>query len=243
MSELASSVVTLFAATLLAVIHILAGRVHSIGVLPGRAWLSAGGGAAVAYVFVHILPELGRGHRIVGERALLGAFLDRYIYVVALVGFVIFYGLEHLARKDGPREEETVSPWVFWVHVGTFGAYNALIGYLLVHRDERGPIALVLFAVAMGLHFLVTDYGLHKHFQKRYHDIGRWLLSAAILVGWAIGQVFPVTETQLHALFALLAGGVVLNVIKEELPEHSATRFVPFLAGVVGYTLLLLITL
>lgn len=241
MSEFISPIVTLLAATALAVVHLLAGRVHSIGVLPGRIWLSAGGGAAVAYVFVHLLPELGRGHRIVGEPTMIGGILERHIYLVALAGFVLFYGLEHLARRGAPREAATVDMWVFWVHVGSFGAYNALIGYLLVHRDERGPVALVLFAGAMGLHFLVTDHGLREHFQERYHDVGRWLLSVAILVGWALGQVIPVTETQLHVLFALLAGGIVLNIIKEELPEHCASRFAPFLAGVAGYTLLLLI--
>lgn len=240
MSEFANPIVTLLTAATLAVVHILAGRVHSIGILPGRTWLSAGGGAAVAYVFVHILPELGRSHRIVGEPAMFGGVLDQHIYLVALAGFVLFYGLEGLARRDGPQEAEAVSPWVFWVHVGSFGAYNALIGYLLVHRDEHGLVALILFAGAMGLHFLVTDYGLNKHFRERYRDVGRWILSAAILVGWGIGQVVPVTEVQFHALFALLAGGVVLNVIKEELPEHSATRFTPFLAGATGYTLLLL---
>lgn len=240
MSELVSLVGTLLVAIALTVVHLLASRVHSHGILPGRVWLSAGGGAAVAYVFVHILPELGRGHRVVGESGMIGGILERYVYLVALVGFIAFYGLEHLAQRSAPRETGTVEPWVFWIHVGSFGAYNALIGYLLVHRNEYGAVALVLFAGAMGLHFLVTDHGLHQHFQDRYHDVGRWLLSTTVLVGWAIGHVVPVSETQLHILFALLAGGVILNVMKEELPDHYDSRFTPFVAGATGYTLLLL---
>jgi hypothetical protein len=224
-SELVSLVGTLLAATALEVVHLLAGRVHSLGVFPGRVWLSAGGGAAVAFVFVHILPELGRGHRAVGESAMIGGVLERYVYLVALVGIILFYGLEHLAQRAAPRESATLDTWVFWVHVGSFGAYNALIGYLLVHRTENGPVVLVLFAVAMGLHFLVTDHGLHEHFQALYRGVGRWLLSTAVLVGWAVGQVVPVSETQLHVLFALLAGGVILNVMTEELPEHYDSRF------------------
>ena len=39
----------------------------------------------------------------------------------------------------------------------------------------------------------------------------------------------------MDALFALLAGGVVLNVMKEELPEERKSRFGAFLLGVVLY--------
>ena len=42
-------------------------------------------------------------------------------------------------------------------------------------------------------------------------------------------------------LFAFLAGGVVLNVLKEELPEDRQSRFLPFLLGAGGYALLLAI--
>lgn len=241
MSELVDPVVPLLATLALVAVHLLAGRVHSIGVLPGRDWLSAGGGAAVAYVFVHLLPELGRGDRLIGEPTIVGGYLERHVYLVALAGFVLFYGLEHLARRGAPRDGSAVDAWVFRVHVGSFGAYNALIGYLLVHRDEGGYVALALFAGAMGLHFLVTDHGLHEHFRERYRDVGRWLLSGAILLGWAIGQVVTVSEPRLQALFAFLAGGIVLNVVKEELPEHCASRFAPFLVGAAGYTVLMLL--
>jgi hypothetical protein len=241
MTVIVGELVTFLAAVVLALVHLLAGRVHSLGLVSGRTWLSAGGGASVAYVFVHLLPELGRGNRFVGEPAVLGGVLERHVYLVALIGFLLFYGLEHLARRGAPRESGTVDPAVFWVHVGSFAVYNALIGYLVVHRDERGAVALVLFAAAMGLHFLVTDHGLREHFRERYHRLGRWLLSAAIVAGWTIGQSVGVRETHLHVLFALLAGGVVLNVIKEEVPGHCHSHFLPFLGGAVGYTVLLLV--
>jgi hypothetical protein len=46
-----------------------------------------------------------------------------------------------------------------------------------------------------------------------------------------------------HALsvpFAILAGGIVLNVLKEELPEERQSRFGAFALGTGLYTLLLL---
>jgi hypothetical protein len=43
------------------------------------------------------------------------------------------------------------------------------------------------------------------------------------------------------ALIALLAGSVVLNVIKEELPKEHESRFWAFLLGTAGYAALLLV--
>ena len=43
------------------------------------------------------------------------------------------------------------------------------------------------------------------------------------------------------AALALLAGSVVLNVIKDELPDERESRFWAFAAGTGGYAVLLLI--
>ena len=48
--------------------------------------------------------------------------------------------------------------------------------------------------------------------------------------------------TATSALFTFPAGGVVLNVLKEELPENRESRFWASAAGTAGYTALLLIT-
>ena len=41
-------------------------------------------------------------------------------------------------------------------------------------------------------------------------------------------------------LFAFLAGGIVLNVLKEELPRERKSRFWAFALGTVAYAALLL---
>lgn len=57
----------------------------------------------------------------------------------------------------------------------------------------------------------------------------------------AIGAVFEVREALIAVLVAFLAGGVILNVIKEELPKESESRWRVFAVGVVGYTIVLLL--
>ncbi len=41
-------------------------------------------------------------------------------------------------------------------------------------------------------------------------------------------------------LLALLGGGIILNVLKEELPEQRESRFWAFALGGLGYAALLL---
>lgn len=61
-----------------------------------------------------------------------------------------------------------------------------------------------------------------------------------MVLGWLVGLVLHVHEAAVTLLVALLAGGVILNVLKEELPERRASRFDAFLGGAVVYGALLL---
>lgn len=92
----------------------------------------------------------------------------------------------------------------------------------------------------MALHFLVNDYGLREHHKKMYDKTGQWILAAAVIVGWVIGSGTKISEAAIAILFSFLAGGVVLNVLKEELPEKRESRFWAFAVGAIGYTALLL---
>ena len=231
-----------------ALVHLFAGKLRFLDGIPRSRWLSAAGGASVAYVFLHLLPELGEGHEVLGE--VLG-FVEQRAYAVALLGLAVFYGLERAAlssRRDDPDDPddgdafESTEPGVFWLHVGSFGVYNLIVGYLLLHRETPEPISLLWYFVAMGLHFFVNDYGLREHHKRRYHDTGRWLLAVAVLVGWGLGLVIEINEAFVTALFAFLAGGVVLNVLKEELPEKRNSRFSSFALGMAAYAALLLLT-
>lgn len=49
-----------------------------------------------------------------------------------------------------------------------------------------------------------------------------------------------VSESLISALFALPAGGIILNVVKEELPEERKSNFGAFGGGATVYAGLLL---
>lgn len=152
--------------------------------------------------------------------------------------------LEHLAIRSrshpGQRADET-PPGVFALSVASFAVYNALVGYLMVRRADEQPAAdLALFAAALGVHFVVNDFALREHHKRRYQHVGRWVLSASILVGWATGALVEVSAASVGLILTFLAGGVILNVLKEELPEERQSRLLPLVGGMVGYTALLL---
>ena len=242
----------LFVVALFIAVHLGAGRLRFLDGIPRSRWLSLCGGMAVAYVFLHLLPELSAAQHSLAQTPGL-AWLQHHAYLVALLGLAAFYGLERWAKAqqagDGaaptrPAEGEAgpsaLPPAAYRLHIGAFALYNALVGYLLVHREEAGAASLGTYALAMALHFVVNDYGLRQHHRGDYARHGRWLLSAAVLAGWLLGLALALPEAIVHALFALLAGGVILNVLKEELPEERRSRFGPFAGGAAAYAALLL---
>ncbi len=234
------------AVAVLAALHLVAGRLTFLDVIPRSRWLSIAGGVSVAYVFVRLLPELAAGQDVV-NRSLPAVFLvvEKHVYLIALAGLLVFYGLERVVRMNqrapGPKYgESTTTRGVYRLHIATFALYNLLIGYLVVHREITGLLALALFTTAMGFHFLVTDFGLRKDHRGEYERSGRWVLLGAIVIGWAAGVLSEVSEVLVVVLSSLLAGGMILNVLKEELPAERQSRLVPFFAGAAVYALVLL---
>jgi hypothetical protein len=268
----------LAAALVLAVVHVVTPSLRRLDGTPRSVWLSLAGGVSVAYVFVHLLPELAEGQQHVSRvlegpdvgavPAVVLGFAERHVYLIALVGLAAFYGLERLAvrsrgeqaRAGGPADEgdaaapatdgspdrradrpaEATGAGVFWIHMTSFALYNALIGYLLVHGQGDDLRTLALFTTAMALHFVVTDFGLNAHHQHRYHQVGRWLLVAAVAAGWGAGVLAELPEAAIAVLTAFLAGGVILNVLKEEVPSERQSRFWAFATGLTVYAVLLL---
>lgn len=244
-STSASLILTALIAVGLALIHLFCGKL-GFAKVPRNRWLSGAGGVSVAYVFIHILPELNEHQAVLNQTQQgLISYLENHVYLLALLGLSIFYGLEKMASKSRASQEkvgkrDATTRGVFWVHIISFTFYNALIGYLLMHREEPDIKNLLLYSLAMALHFVVNDSGLREHHKHIYDNIGRWILAAAIIVGWVIGSATQIGETTIAVLFAFLAGGIVLNVLKEELPEERESCFWAFVSGAVIYSVLLL---
>lgn len=234
----------LLAASVIAAVHLFSPWLRVLDVVPRRAWLSAAGGIALAYVFLHLLPELAERQVALasGGRQLMAR--ETEVFLLALVGLLSFYGLERLVRLAGSGDKgagHDAAPTVFTIHVAGFAVYNALVGYLLVHRDHGDGAGLWFFAAAMAVHFLVNDRAFYREHGSRYLAAGRWLLALAVYLGLVIGLAMPISDLSVTLVFAFLAGAIILNVMKEELPEERESAFSALLVGAAGYAALLML--
>jgi hypothetical protein len=227
-------------------VHLFAGRLRWMDVIPRSRFLSFSGGMAVAYVFLRILPDLGlREARVGGSIQEVLRVPRNPVYVVSLLGLVVFYGLYRLAehsRTERRRQggEDCPGPGAFWIGMLSYGVVNFAVGYLLVERSAQGPQRLLLFGLAMALWLVVNDHGLRIDYRDRYRATGRWVLSLAVLAGWAVAAYAPVSDVMLSVAVAFVGGGIVMNVLMEELPRERESRFWAFALGAVLYSGLLL---
>ena len=222
--------ISLVGVVALALLHMFAGRLHG-GATVRPWWLSAASGVSVAYVFIHLLPELSEGQskwlEARPDRHL--QWLDRQVYLTALLGLLLALGLDRAsAARGGTRGR-------FWLHTGSFALYNLLIGAMALRLTRPAPVALAAFA--FGAHFLVNDHSLHRQHGRAYESAGRWVLASAILIGWLLAAAWRPPVLVGVALLGLLSGGIILNALKEEIPEGRLSAFV---AGTLAYSAVLL---
>lgn len=233
-------------AAILALALLVGGAIRAHQFKHRRRWISAAAGASVAYVFVHLLPELSEQQAIVAEAAGRGVFLSEvHVYIAVLVGFVLFFGLDTMAvasRTDTHSVDQThrADNLAFWIHLPAMALNVGLIGYLLVDWN-RTLHSLVFYTLAMAFHFLVYDHTLRNEYGGLYDKPGRWILSASVAVGFAVGVALALPESMVGISLGFVSGGVTINGIRDELPSAGEGRFVPFALGAAVYSALLLL--
>jgi hypothetical protein len=213
-----------------------------------RKLLSFGAGVTVAYVFVHLLPELEAAREVLGhnEARMALPIPALRVYLGALVGFMLFYALGHVvaqahpsAGSDEPHGGENRLRRS--IHVGAFLVYVWLAGYLAVRSFEEGTTPIVLYAAALGLHFLALDFSLSREYGSWYDRSARYAFVLAPLAGWTVGFFAEFSPFFTAALLAFLSGGIILNATVAELPKEKEARPLAFLLGGALYTVLLII--
>ncbi len=232
----------------LALLHLIGTRLPLFSIIPLFRWTSFAGGVSITYVFLEVFPGLANYQAHLEAIGSPLGFVHNHIYLMALVGLVAFYTLDiardrRLAtqRRTPVRNPAPLPHPIFWIRLGAFAILNVIFGYLLQDLGHHTVLGCLLFFLAVGLHFFIIDTAFHEHFGDLFDRYGRWLLAAAVLLGTALGFVINVDATALAVVWAFLAGSIILNVLKRELPEANQTCYRSFLFGCGLFMVLVLV--
>ncbi len=230
---------TLLAALALAGVNALPHLLRALPPEPRARFLSFCGGITIGFVLMRLLPALGTEAELLQR---MGSALPlppgENVYAVALFSLLLFYGAEMLSRRAAQATEPgrpVARVRAFRFELASFALLDFLIGFTLMHRARVGGHELLLFSVAMFLKFILSDQALHAQHQDAYDRAGRWVLSGAVLAGWALGLVASLPAIVPQLVEAFIAGGVILNILRWELPRSGGSRYWAFLFGAIVY--------
>lgn len=224
---------TFISVVIFALVHIFANKINRLDKLSQARFLSFGQGVAIAYVFIDLLPKLCLSDMLVKQAGIF-PFLERHVFVMALAGFILFFVVDRVHSQINKNKK-------YWFSICSYALFNFFVGYAIVDKDNPEVQPLALFTFAMGLHYFANDYTLTKHYGKDYATTGKWILAASLFLGWFIGLMTELSEVAIALVSAFIGGGVMMNVIRHELPKENPKDLKAFLLSAFAYTLLLLL--
>ncbi|SEM44743.1 hypothetical protein SAMN04488103_101181 [Gemmobacter aquatilis] len=230
---------TWLAVSLMAMTFVLGRSIHPLkSILRDRRTLvSFGSGIAAAYLFVGMMPELAEAMVKLDSMEGAGGPSGLVVYVVALLGFVVFYGLDHFTRATiGGQEANGESE----ARVYGYVPYIWLMTYVMVVEAGESARATLWYAIAMCCHFLTIDHSLSEKRGARYDRRGRYLLGLCVVLGWGTAQIVELSATMTALALGFVSGALTVNSVFTELSEGAGGRFLPFVLGSVLYAALLL---
>lgn len=225
---------------LLSLVHLNAANFRRIPLFRYSVWVSLAAGVSVSYVFLMLLPKLAQSDVVLANTLDNGDELKYQAFFLAMFGLVAFYGVEKALSKAARESRPENLAAIFWARVGLFALYNIPIGYLISYQlQQGGERALFLYIIAIALHLIVVDSALLKGHHGKEAMQARIVLALGLLTGWLCSVLALLSEPVLAAIMALLAGAMMLVVLKEELPTQRESHFISFAVGAFSYALLL----
>lgn len=227
-------VLSFAAVFIFAMVHLFAVKAQQLSFLTHGRLLSAGGGVAIAYVFIDLLPKLSASDLIV-TKAFSGVFpyFERHVYITALLGFLLFFVVDR-AQNPVPSKK------AFWLSLASYSLFNFLIGYAVVDKDNPEVKPLLLFTIAIAMHYFTNDYSLNEAHGEYYRRYGKWILILSLFLGWLTGLWITLAPAAVALVSAFIGGGVIMNVTRHELPKDNPNSLGAFLMAAAIYTSILL---
>jgi len=221
------------ALVVLAFIHLYANQAKILGWIWHGRFLSFAAGISFAYVFVDLLPELEKGQPLLKQTLdPVLPYLNRHAYVIALLGVLFFYGIQTQSQTNALRN--------FWISTSGYLLFNFFVGATLSDSTDPEIQPLFLFTAAIGMHYFIRDHTASLQNDIIYQKQGRWFLVFALFAGYIVGNLTHIPDSIVAIAVSFLAGGVLLNVLRYELPKREQVGYLFFLIGSLFYTVVIL---
>lgn len=214
----------------LAAVHLLVGKNRLLSHEIGSPWLSGSAGVAVGYVFIYLLPKLAdMKYGLAGDG--YADFVERHFFYFVMLGFLVFYRVRWASgAANVPEHWRGVARWA---HRLGFLGYSLMLGYIVTAFKNPSILAALLATAILGFHLMGVDHHLRHARPESYDRQLRYLLAASVVIGWIFGITTDLSDTAVALWTALLAGGMLMMVLKEELPGDPSGHYVYFTLAVV----------
>lgn len=217
----------------LAVVHLFANQAKVLGWVWHGRFLSFAAGISFAYVFVDLLPSLEEKQPILKATFdPIVPYLTKHAYLIAMLGVLFYYGIHTQASRGTARS--------YWIALSGYLLFNFLVGASLADSSNPDIQPLLLFTFAMGMHYFVRDHVAKSCSDMFYEDRARWLLVAALFIGYATADIVHIPDAFVAIAVSFVAGGMILNALHYELPKRENVGYLFFVTGALLYTALLL---
>lgn len=231
MTDFPYSVISFTSILIFALIHLFASKMHFLENTFHRRFLSACSGIAISYVFVDLLPHLCSNDLLVRSKGFF-PYIERHVFLLALIGFLLFFTVERASFKHKKAALK--------LSLASYSLLNFLVGYAVADKDDPDIRPLFLFTIAMGLHYFVVDFSQSKKHGKEYDQTSKWILVGSLFLGWLLGEKVTISETAVALISAFIAGGMMMNVIRHELPKENPNHLGAFILSALLYSGILL---
>ncbi|NOQ15782.1 MAG: hypothetical protein GQ581_01850 [Methyloprofundus sp.] len=243
---LSEDFIALLGLLVLAGVHILCGKDSWWHFFEAHGWVSFSAGASVAYVFIHVFPDISiLQQQLSGipSHHYSGQFFNQPLYITALAGICLPYLLDTLEMRYAEHDKQCDRQ----VHLSIFGIrkllytfYNMMLAYMIVNRHTEGVLSMKIIVLVVAMHFIV----LNANFKETYHDLFkkyiRWFAVLGLVLGGVLAKAVIIPSFVLAYLFALIGGVITYTALKQELPKTNHRAPFHFLAGIICFTLLIL---
>lgn len=219
-------------ALLIGIVHHLGERIDHMGYRHRPAIASFSAGAAVAYLFLQLFPELKQGV----------TYLGNYTFLYALFGFASVHMAEKWIYQHEGTFEDLKKDFKELHSVFLFSYYFAIgvvIQYLLGQSVVRGT----LFFIPVFLHTAISSLALHELHEDVLERLPvKIAISSASLLGVLLSFSFHVRPETFFMVLGIVTGMFFYVVTRDAIPSADNGTVQSFFVGLVFYAVIIIAT-